>query len=346
MAKINIYENVPLAKLTTFRVGGFAKYFVKIKNTKELFDAHEFARNNSLPIFILGGGSDILVSDKGFPGLVMRFIEKSMDFLYHGKSVVVNASSGVIWDDLVKESVRRKLQGIECLSGIPGSVGAAPIQNIGAYGQELADVFIELNAYDFKKGKFVRFNKENCKFDYRDSIFKIPSYKGRFLITHISINLHKGRSPTLDYNSLKNYLENKRIVNPNLTQLRDAVLTIRGQKLDDPQVIGNAGSFFKNPIITKKVLYKIQKKYPGIPYHDVDTNAVKLFAGWLIEAAGWRGKKYKNAQVSKRNALVITNPDGRATARQVKELSERIGKDVYKKFKLKLEPEVQFIGFD
>ncbi|MFV1917724.1 MAG: UDP-N-acetylmuramate dehydrogenase [Patescibacteria group bacterium] len=346
MAKINIRKKVPLAELTTFKVGGYAKFFTEVQSSKELAAASRFAKKNSLPFFILGGGSDILISDKGFGGLVVRFVGKSIDFIPEKGHVIVTASSGVIWDDLVKESVKKGFQGVECLSGIPGTVGAAPIQNIGAYGQELKDVFVELNAYDFKTGRFLKFNKARCKFDYRESIFKRPSHKGRFFITGITIKLYKEKSRTLTYESLTSYLKKKHISKPSLEQVRNAVLTIRGQKLDDPAVLGNAGSFFKNPIVTKTSLERIQKKYPEVPYYSAGAKKVKLFAGWLIENAGWKGRKHKNAKVSSRNALVITNPKGRATAKEVKELSDKISHDVYKKFKIKLEPEVQFIGFN
>jgi len=214
MTKLKIKKNIPLSDLTTFRVGGYAKFFVEVKDKNELIKSVKFANKNSLPIFILGGGSDILISDKGFGGLVLRFVGKSMEFVSGNAHVNVTASSGVVWDDLVKESVRKGLQGIECLSGIPGTVGAAPIQNIGAYGQELNDVFVELNAYDFKTGKLVKFKKAKCKFAYRESVFKRPTHKGRFFITDITIKLYKGKPPDLIYESLTSYLKNKNISKP------------------------------------------------------------------------------------------------------------------------------------
>ncbi|MCH7641016.1 UDP-N-acetylmuramate dehydrogenase [Patescibacteria group bacterium] len=269
-----------------------------------------------------------------------------MDFANRNNNVLIKASSGVIWDDLVKESVKRNLQGVECLSGIPGTIGAAPIQNIGAYGQELNDIFVNLKAYDFKTGEFLTFSKANCKFGYRESIFKKPTQKGRFIICDITIRLSKGKYPTLIYESLTSYLKDKKMSKPTLSQVRDAVLTLRGQKLDNPSVIGNAGSFFINPIVGRNVFARLKKRFPEMPYHPVDSRKVKLFAGWLVENAGWKGRKYKNAQVSEKSALVITNPEGKATAEDVRQLADKISEDVYKKFKIKLEPEVQLIGFN
>jgi UDP-N-acetylmuramate dehydrogenase len=346
MEKLKISKNVPLDDLTTFKIGGDAKYLAEVKNKDELLSARDFAIENSLPIFVLGGGGDILISDKGFNGLVIRYVGDQVIFKDKKENVLVTAEAGCNWDDLVRKTVQKNLQGIECLSGIPGTVGAAPIQNIGAYGQELKDVFVRLDAYDFIKGSFVEFDRVSCKFAYRESVFKGPKNKGRFLIFNTTVRLVKGSPPTLTYESLTSYLEKKRISKPSLSQVRNAVLTIRGQKLDDPSVIGNAGSFFKNPIVEKKVLRLLQRKYPEIAHYPVNAGKVKLFAGWLVEDAGWKGKRHKNARVSEKHALVITNPEGKATAQEIKELAGKISDDVYKKFRVRLEQEVQFIGFD
>lgn len=345
MAKIEIKEKIPLAKLTTFKVGGYAEHLAEVKNKDELLETVEFAKANNLPIFVLGGGSDILISDKGFEGLVIRYVGNRVKFKKGNEHVLVTAEAGCIWDDLVKMSVKKGLQGIECMSGIPGTAGAAPIQNIGAYGQELKDVFVELSAYDFEKGRVVKFDRASCKFSYRESIFKKPKNKGRYLILKITLRLKKGAPPTLTYTSLINFFKDRNISKPSLSQVRNAVLEIRGQKLEDPRIIGNAGSFFKNPIVEKKILAALRKRYPEIPYYPVSARKVKLLAGWLIETAGWKGKRYKNAKVSEKHALVITNPEGRATAHEVRQLAEKISTDVYKKFRVELEPEVQLIGF-
>ena len=343
--KINIKKNIPLSKLTTFRVGGHAKYYAEVKDKKELMDAILFAKDKSLPVFVLGGGSDILLSDEGFKGLVIRYKGKKFSFSEKNGQVLATAGAGLNWDDLVRASVEKNLQGIECLSGIPGSVGAAPIQNIGAYGQELKDVFIELTAYDIKDNKFVNLDKKECEFSYRESIFKKPKNKGRYFITEIKLQMKKGAKPTITYKSLKDFIKEKSIKNPSLNQIRAAVLELRGQKLEDPKVLGNAGSFFKNPIVEKRAVDALLEKYPQMPFYPADGDKYKLFAGWLIDKAGWKGKRVKGAMVSKNNALVLTNPEGRATAKDVRKLSDDIKKDIKAKFGVVLEPEVQFIGF-
>lgn len=346
MKKFIPRENVPFKKLTTFKIGGNARYLAEVKNKEELRAAVSFAKEKDLPAFFIGGGSDILVSDAGFNGLVIKYAGDGLKFEEKDGEVFVTVEAGMNWDSLVKLTINRNLQGLECLSGIPGTVGASPIQNIGAYGQELKDTFLELSAYDTKEEKFVVFNKEDCKFSYRESIFKNPGIRGRYLITDITLKLKKKTGPLLAYDSLKTFLEEKKIGSPTLSEVREAVLELRGGKLDDPGVIGNAGSFFKNPIIENRELAEIQKNFSKIPYHDVGGGKVKLFAGWLIENAGWKGKRYKNARVSEKSALVITNPEGKATAKEVKELAEKICEDVYKKFRVKLEPEVQYIAFN
>ena len=346
MVQIKVKKSMPLKELTTFKVGGLATYYIEVKDKEELTKAINFAREKSLEVFMLGSGSNILFSDSGFKGLVIKYIAKRITFEDKKHYSFVNADAGVNWDDLVVKTVNKRLQGIECLSGIPGNVGAAPIQNIGAYGQELRDVFMELTAYDFRKKRFIKFDRADCKFAYRDSVFKNKANRGRFMISEITIKLNKDSPPQITYQSLINYLKEKNNPQPSLSEAREAVLTIRGRKLENPNVIGNAGSFFKNPVVEKKVLKELQKKYPEIQYYPENIRKVKLLAGWLIENAGWKGKKYKNAQVSEKHALVITNPGGKASAQDVIELAKKISDDVYKKFKVKLEPEVQFIGFN
>ncbi len=345
MIQDKIKKSIPLKKLTTFKVGGLATYYVEVTDREELIKAIEFAREKSLEVFVLGGGSNILLSDLGFRGLVIKYTAKRIAFEDKKRYSLVIADAGAAWDDLVAKTVNKKLQGIECLSGIPGTVGAAPIQNISAYGQELRDVFVSLTAYDLTKGKYVVLTKDKCEFGYRDSIFKKPNSKGRYVIVDIKIKLYKDKPPQLLYESLKSFFKKKKIENSSLSQVRKAVLQLRNQKLDSPKELGNAGSFFKNPIISEKKFKSIKKDYSRMPYQKINSQKIKLFSGWLIETAGWKGKKYKNAQVSKKNALVILNPDGKASAKDIKNLADKISADINKKFKLKLELEVQYIGF-
>lgn len=342
MMKLNIKKNVDLKDKTTFKVGGRAEFYVEVFTEDELIEAVDFAKEKSLPIFYIGGGSNILIDDDGLKGLVIKYMDQNTEFIDEGEHYKVKAGAGLEWDKLVEESVSRNLQGIECLSGIPGLVGAAPMQNIGAYGQELKDVFVQLTAYDRVQEKQLIFKKEECDFGYRTSIFKRPENKGRYLILNITLKLNKNGTPSLKYKSLTDFLNEKGIENPTLQQTREAVLELRGSKLEDPGVIGNAGSFFKNPIVDQSKLDTIKEKYPDLPSYETDDGKYKLFAGWLIDKAGWRGKTIGNARVSDKNALVLTNP-GSATASDLKQLAYSIQQDIKEKFDVELEPEVNIL---
>lgn len=331
--------------LTTFRVGGKIKNFIEVKSVADIRKAVKFAKNNKLKIFILGGGSDILVSDRDFDGLVIKYTGKKVETKTAGKTVLVTAEAGLGWDELVEQTVKENLQGLECLSGIPGSVGASPIQNIGAYGFELKDNFVSLKAYDLVNNKFVVFDKEACEFGYRESFFKKPDNWQKYLILSVTLALIKNGKPVVRYDSLKKYLDEIKTTSPSLKDVRSAVLTLRSQKLENPDKVANAGSFFKNPIIDKSTLEKLLSDYPEMPNFTFG-NDYKLFAGWLIEKAGWKGKSFKNAAVSSKNALVLVNPEGKATSKDILNLSKKIQRDVFSKFGINLEPEVQFIGVD
>ena len=329
---LNIKENVNLGSLTTFKIGGNARYYAEFSTDEDIIKVSKFARENNLRIFILGGGSDILISDTGFDGIVIKF---TGDKIKTEKNVIT-AEAGLNWDRLVEYSVIHNLQGIECMSGIPGTVGASPIQNIGAYGQEVKDTLLALRAFDFESGKFLNFTNKDCQFDYRESFFKKSSNWQKYLITSVSFKLSKNEKPKVNYESLTSYLNEKGIEDPSLKEVRDAVLLLRKEKLVNPGEYGNAGSFFKNPIIDKEI--------PGIPCYPFG-DKYKLFAGWLIDKAGWKGKTHKGAAVSSKNAIFLINKSGKAGSSDVAELSKMIIADVEKKFGVALEPEVQFIGF-
>lgn len=338
-------ENQTFKDLTTFHTGGKIKYFIEVRDVAQIREVVSFAKNRRLPIFIIGGGSDILAGDKNFDGVVMRYVGKVIKTQkLNDSEFLASAEAGAIWDDLVKYAVSRNLQGIECLSGIPGTVGAAPIQNIGAYGQELGDVFVSLRAYDIVRKKVVEFNKRDCQFSYRESIFKNKKYRQKFIITNVTLKLGKNKKPEVKYDSLKNYLTERGIKNPSLTRIRLAVCDIRANKFEDPKDVGNAGSFFKNPIMNGEQARQLKEKYPEIELREQENGNFKGFAGWFIERAGWKGKTYKNAGVSSKHALILVNRNGKATSQDVFELSEKIISDVYKKFGIKLEREVRFVN--
>jgi len=306
--------------ITSLKVGGSIKHFFEVKNKEDIISAVTFAKFNNLPIFTIGGGTDIAVSDDDYNGVVIKYIGNSIS--YTGNKVT--AEAGVNWDKLVEDTVKKNFRGIECLSGIPGSVGASPIQNIGAYGQELSDIFYNLTAYNIDKEKFVKFSKRDCKFSYRSSKFKNIKFWQKFIITDVTLEL-------------------KININNNLNKIRENILKKRKEKLEDPKLIPNAGSFFINPFVDLKTKERLEKKYRDMKFYITD-DKFKIFAGYLIEKTGWKGKSLGLVKVSEKHALVITNPDGKGTFKDVKKLADTIISDVYKMFGIKLEPEVQYIN--
>jgi UDP-N-acetylenolpyruvoylglucosamine reductase len=329
-SKMGIKENVNLKNLTTFKIGGNARYFTEVKKDKDILEVSKFVKENNLKIFILGGGSDVLVNDKSFDGIVIKFDGDKISHL----NETVTVEAGASWDKLVEYAVENGLQGIECMSGIPGTVGASPVQNIGAYGQEVKDTIIGVRIFEFETGKFVNFSNKDCGFGYRDSFFKKPENWQKYLITEVSFKLKRNNNPKVEYESLLNYLNGQNMKNPSLKEIRNAVLILRKERLENPNEFGNAGSFFKNPIVEKEI-----EGIPGYPFG----NKFKLFAGWLIDNAGWKGKTCGGAAVSSKNALFIINKSGNASSSDVLELADMIIKDVYKKFGVKLEMEVQLL---
>jgi UDP-N-acetylmuramate dehydrogenase len=306
--------------LTTFKIGGSIRYFFEVNNIKELYKRVIFAKKRKIPVFIIGAGSDILVSDKYFNGVVIKYLSHKITV----KNNLVTAEAGAVWDELVKFSINNNLQGIESLSGIPGTVGASPIQNIGAYGQELSDTFVSLKAYDIENERVVIFSKNKCKFGYRESIFKRQSHWQSFVILEITLQLKNARGV-------------------DLLKCRNDILKLRKQKLEDPKKVPNAGSFFKNPIISLSKKLNLEKKYNDMQFYPVK-NKYKVSAGFLIEKSGWKGKKVGPAQVSLKHALILTNPHCKSRFDDIKKIADSIIFDVYKIFKIKLVPEVQYIN--
>ncbi|MEK7169124.1 MAG: UDP-N-acetylmuramate dehydrogenase [Patescibacteria group bacterium] len=306
--------------LTTFKIGGSIRYFFRVSDLDDLIEKVLFAKRRKLPIFVIGEGSNILVSDKYYNGVVIRYVENKIEI----NNDIVTAKAGVIWDKLVKFTVDNTWQGVECLSGIPGTVGASPIQNIGAYGQELSDTFISLKAYDIQNERLVVFNKNECKFGYRESIFKQQSHWQKYVILEVSFKL-------------------KKFEGVDLLKSRNDILKLRKQKLEDPKKVPNAGSFFKNPFVSLNKKLDLEKKYSDMQFYPVK-NKYKISAGFLIEKAGWKGRKMGSTQVSPKHALILTNPDAKSRFGDVKKMADSIIFDVYKLFKIKLVPEVQYIN--
>ena len=338
---MRILKNVKLAPYTTFRIGGPAELFAEAKSLSEIKESVKFARKNKLKIFVLGGGSNILISDDGVRGLVLRLLIRGADFRDKGSFVLASVGAGEIWDKVVAWAVRHNFGGIENLSLIPGTVGGAVHQNIGAYGTELKDVLHSVNALNIKSGEVLRLSKKGCRFGYRDSIFQHKIGKNYIVLSAV-LRLDKKPKPKIIYSDLVKYFQNKK--EPSIQKIREAVIRIRRSKLIYPdQFFGTAGSFLKNPVISSGVYKRLIGLHPGLKGRISGRNLVKLSAGQLIELSGWKGKRIGSVGVSKKHALVLVNY-GRGRAQDIKKFASLIGSDVERKFGVKLEPEVRFVG--
>lgn len=335
-----IEENQSLKKFNTFGIEAKTRWFAEVNHPEDLVELYSKGLLKE-PLLILGGGSNLLLT-KDFEGLTVKVNLKGIEILPHPDSTkkILKAMAGETWHDLVIFSIRQGLGGIENLSLIPGKAGAAPMQNIGAYGVELKDVFDHLTAFDLQTGKEVRFQKEECNFGYRESIFK-RNLKGKYIITSIALVLSKNHEFKTDYGAIEEQL--KLLGQPkSIENISNAVIEIRRSKLPDPEKIGNAGSFFKNPSISKEQFEKIKNNFPEIPSYPSEQNLVKVPAGWLIEKCGFKGLKKGNCGVHEKQALVLVNFGG-ASGSEIFELSENIIQTVLEKFGILLEREVNIL---
>ena len=326
-----------LQKFNTLAVPALAQYFVSVKTDDELREALAFARSENLPLLLLGGGSNIVLSTD-FPGLVVQIKSQGKEVVNENDEFVwLKVAAGENWHQLVEYSLDNALYGLENLSLIPGSVGAAPIQNIGAYGVEIKDWVAELSALNIRSGLSVTFTNESCQFGYRDSIFK-QSLKDQYVITSVTFRLRKQPQLNLTYPALKAALDH--IAEGEITpqQVSAAVIDIRQTKLPDPTLIPNVGSFFKNPVIDQQQFEALQAENPAIVSYPAAANQVKLAAGWLIDQAGWRGREIGGAMVHEQQALVLTNP-GKLSGQVVLELADMIKQSVLEQFGVRLEME-------
>jgi UDP-N-acetylmuramate dehydrogenase len=335
-----LQTNTSLKPHNTFGIDVTAHYYAQFDSVKVLIDL--LAKKKSLPIFILGGGSNVLFT-QDFKGLVLK--NEILGFKTiedNDNSVVIQAGAGMSWHTFVLKCIDLNYGGIENLSLIPGNIGASPMQNIGAYGVEIKDVFEYLDAVHVETGKVKRFYKADCAFGYRESVFK-HELKGEYIICHVAYRLSKSNHKlNTSYGAIENELEKNHIKNPTIKDVSNAVITIRQSKLPDPKEIGNAGSFFKNPVVSKEILEKLLEKYPDIPYYPAAAKA-KLAAGWLIEQAGWKGKTFEGRYgVHKKQALVLVNYNN-AKGQEILSLSDQIIADVSLKFDVHLEREVNIL---
>lgn len=338
---MKIQNNFSLKNQNTFGIDAMAQKWVEISHLDELeyiYKNRPFQLEKKL---ILGGGSNILFTDD-FKGLIIKIgikgIEISKETPNH---IYLKAGAGVVWHNLVAYAVANNWGGIENLSLIPGTVGAAPLQNIGAYGVELKDTFFELEAYNILSHEVHVFNNEECKFGYRESIFKNEA-KGNYVILNVTLKLSKKPKFNVEYGAIKDTLAAHGVKDVTVKAISDAVIEIRQSKLPNPTEIGNAGSFFKNPEITEREFEILKQKHPELPSYPAPNNLVKIPAGWLIERSGWKGYRDGDIGVHAKQALVLVNY-GTGTGAQIKKLSEKIQASVYEQFGVKLTAEVNFI---
>ncbi len=334
------YENYSLLKHNTFGMNVHTALFFEYDTTEELRSillSDEFSHYEQ---FIhIGSGSNLLF-ESDYKGVVIHSALRTLEVIENTDDyVLVRVGSGYIWDDFVAHCVKQGWAGIENLSAIPGEVGASAVQNIGAYGVEARDVIVQVNTMALD-GTTRTFTNEECQYGYRDSIFK-RELRGEYLITHVTYRLTKSPIYRLDYGDLRTRVET--YGEPTLKTVRDAVTAIRNSKLPDPQVLGNAGSFFTNPVVPQAQYNALREKYPSIPSYPIDEKFVKIPAGWLIDNAGWKGRSLGRAAVHDKQALVLVNLGG-ATGREIMTLAERVCQDVYKKYGIRITPEVNYIS--
>ncbi|HEX4372217.1 MAG TPA: UDP-N-acetylmuramate dehydrogenase [Puia sp.] len=334
-----IQQNISLKSFNTFGIDAYAKYFASFSDADELTEL--ITQNPDLKTFVLGGGSNILFT-KNFDGLILKNEIKGIDLVKEDADhLYIQVGAGENWHQFVTFCINRNWAGVENLSLIPGNVGASPMQNIGAYGVEIKEVFYELEAFNLAEKKVYTFSVNDCKFGYRDSIFK-NKYKDQFVILSVTYCLNKFPTLNLSYGALEQELERMNITEPNLRSVSQAVINIRSSKLPDPNVIGNAGSFFKNPLVTRSKFEELKINFPNIVGFTNDNGNAKLSAGWLIEQCGWKGFRKGDAGCYSKQALVLVNY-GNASGKEIYDLSEEIFQSVKNKFGVELEREVNII---
>jgi len=348
---MKINRDVSLADHTTFKIGGTASHFIAVKKPEDLGEAVSFAAEEKLPIFVLGGGSNVLLSDKGFQGLVIKIEIAGITWQERGGEVEAIVGAGENWDNFVAETVERNLSGLENLSGIPGTVGGAPVQNIGAYGIEVESVIKWVEAFDIRSSKVKNFSRAQCHFSYRDSFFKKPAGKN-YIVTRVCLVLHKPGALHLEYKDLKNYFLEHTDIKPTLATVRATVLEIRSKKFPDIKKIGTAGSFFKNPVITKEHYEKLKAKWPDLPGFPLATHyplltthsLVKIPLAWILDkVCNLKGSKHGDAALYEHQPLVVVNI-GKASSKEVETLAKKVAAEVKKKTGIELEWEVQVLG--
>ncbi|EPL03597.1 UDP-N-acetylmuramate dehydrogenase [Pseudomonas sp. CF161] len=333
---LQVQDRVSLKPFNTFGVDVQAQQFAEAHNDADVREALAYCAEQQLPLLVIGGGSNLLLT-ADIPALVLRMATRGLRLLSDdGQRVVVEAEAGETWHPFVLWTLGQGLSGLENLSLIPGTVGAAPMQNIGAYGVEIKDVFAGLTALDRQTGELREFSVDECDFAYRDSLFKRQA--GRWLILRVRFTLQRVAHLHLEYGPVRQRLTEQGIDQPTASDVSRAICSIRSEKLPDPAVLGNAGSFFKNPVIPAALAAEIKLQYPGLVGYPQADGQVKLAAGWLIEQAGWKGFREADAGVHRLQSLVLVNY-GEATGLQLLQLAQKIQQDVARRFKVNLEME-------
>ncbi len=348
-----IQENVVLAPLTTLQVGGPARYFAEARHEEDVCEAVDFAKTRNLPLFVLGGGSNLVVADSGWPGLVLRIVIGGLTSENSGSSVLFTVGAGHDWDSFVTQAVAQNCAGVECLSGIPGSVGGTPVQNVGAYGQEVAETIESVRALDTKSNerRIVTLPRPACGFRYRSSIFNHEE-RGRYVILRVHYRLHRGATTPLKYADLQKHFSETKTA-PSVSAIREAVLQIRRAKgmllVPGDGDSRSAGSFFKNPVLTtaqfEDVAARATSKGLEMPSYPALNAQHKMSAAWLVEHSGFtKGFRLGAAGISTKHALALINP-GAAFARDIVHLKETIQQGVQSEWGIALDPEPVFLGF-
>ncbi len=332
-----IEENVPLAPLTTFNIGGPARFFVRVQSLDDLREAIDFAKEKKLKVLALGGGSNTLADDVGFPGLVLKMDMLGVELIAgDGDSSILVAGAGESWDAVVARAIARGLWGIENLSGIPGTVGAAPVQNIGAYGAEAKDALVWVEAFHIQTGRITRFEKSECKFSYRMSLFK--KNPGIYFITRVAFLLHRKGTPNISYRDLSEFFTGNAA--PTLQEIRDAILSIRARKFPDLSKEGTAGSFFLNPIVSAEKAMQLRERFPDLPSYPAETGA-KVSLAWLLDhALHVRGMRIGGARLFEKQPLIIVADRGTSSC-DVYALADSVIEKMRDVLNIKVETEVQ-----
>lgn len=335
---MEIHTNIPLKNYTTMKLGGNARFMTEAWTPDDVQKVYRNAKSQKLPIFVIGGGSNVIAKDVGFNGIVVRMRIPGFETIADDiNSTTIKIGAGEIWDSVVKRAVDMGLSGIEAMSAIPGTAGATPVQNVGAYGQEIADTLQSLEAYDSQTDTFITMSRDDCGFTYRGSIFRGKSL-GRYVITSITIKLSKSQPQPPFYDSLQKYLDEHEIKIFTSEVIRDSVIKIRKNKLPDPNIQPNCGSFFKNATAEKWLVNDLKETYPNMPVFELGSGLYKIPTGWLIESVGLKGSLIHGIKIYDKNALVLINESAKSYNDLANARDEIIGK-VRDKFRIQIQQE-------